>query len=36
MDIREILWEGLDWMRLPQGRDQLRALVKIVMNLRVT
>jgi len=33
MDIREVGWEGVDWMRLAQDRDQWRALLKTVMNL---
>jgi len=33
MDIRETGWEGVDWIRLAQDRDQWRALVNIVMNL---
>jgi hypothetical protein len=28
-------WYGLDWIDLAQDRDQLRALVSMVMNLRV-
>jgi hypothetical protein len=35
MDLREIGWSGMDWIDLAQGRDQWRALVKTVMNLRV-
>jgi hypothetical protein len=35
MDIREIGWEGMDWIYLAQDRDQWRALVNTVMNLRV-
>jgi hypothetical protein len=35
MDLREIGWNGMDWMDLAQDRDQWRALVKGVMNLRV-
>jgi hypothetical protein len=35
MDLREIRWGGTDWIDLAQGRDQWRALVKKVMNLRV-
>jgi hypothetical protein len=35
MDLNEIGWEGVDCMRLAQDRDQWRALVKMVMNLRV-
>jgi hypothetical protein len=35
MDLREIGWDGMDWIDLAQDRDQLRALVRTVMNLRV-
>jgi hypothetical protein len=35
MDLREIGWDGMDWIDLAQDRDQLRALVTTVMNLRV-
>jgi hypothetical protein len=35
MDLREIEWNGMDWIDLAQGRDQWRALVNTVMNLRV-
>jgi hypothetical protein len=35
MDLREIGWDGWDWIDLAQDRDQWRALVKAVMNLRV-
>jgi hypothetical protein len=35
MDLREIGWDGVDWIELAQGRDQWRALVNTVMNLRV-
>jgi hypothetical protein len=35
MDLREIEWEGMDWIDLAQDRDQLGALVNAVMNLRV-
>jgi hypothetical protein len=35
MDFREIGWDGMDWIDLAQGRDQWRALVNIIMNLRV-
>jgi hypothetical protein len=35
MDFREIEWVGIDWIHLTQDRDQLRALVNTVMNLRV-
>jgi hypothetical protein len=35
MDLREIGWDGMDWIDLTQDRDQWRALVNAVMNLRV-
>jgi hypothetical protein len=34
-DLREIGWDGGDWIDLSQDRDQWRALVKAAMNLRV-
>jgi hypothetical protein len=34
MDLREIGWDGEDWIDLAQDRDQWRALVRAVMNLR--
>jgi hypothetical protein len=34
-DLREIGWHGMDWIDLAQNRDQWRALVNRVMNLRV-
>jgi hypothetical protein len=34
MDLREIGW-GVDWTRLAKDRDQWRAVVNTVMNLRV-
>jgi hypothetical protein len=36
MDLRKIGWDGVDWIELAQDRDQRRALVNTVMNLRVT
>jgi hypothetical protein len=35
MDLREIGWVGVDWIRLAQDRDQWRAFVNTVMNLRI-
>jgi hypothetical protein len=35
MYLREIGWDGRDWLELAQDRDQLRALVNMVMNLQV-
>jgi hypothetical protein len=35
MDLREMGWDGMDWMDLAQDMDQWRALVNTVMNIRV-
>jgi transcription termination factor 2 len=35
MDLREIGWDGMDWIDLAQDRDQWRALLNTVMNPRV-
>jgi hypothetical protein len=35
IDLREIGWDGMDWIELAQDRDQCRALVNTVMNLWV-
>jgi hypothetical protein len=35
IDRRELEWDGMDWIDLPQDRDQWRALLNTVMNLRV-
>jgi hypothetical protein len=35
MDLRDIGWDGRDWIALAQDRDRWRAYVNAVMNLRV-
>jgi hypothetical protein len=35
MDLIEIGWDCMDWIYLAQDRDQWKALVNTVMNLRV-
>jgi hypothetical protein len=35
-DLGEIKWGGVDWIGLAQDRDECRALVNAVLNLRVT
>jgi hypothetical protein len=35
MDVREIEWDGEDWIELAQDRDQWRALLITLINLRV-
>jgi hypothetical protein len=35
MHLRHIGWDGRDWIELTQDRDQWRALMNTVMNLRV-
>jgi hypothetical protein len=32
---REMGWDGMDWIELVPDKDQWRALVNTVMNLRV-
>jgi hypothetical protein len=34
MDLREIGWDDMDWIDLTQDRDQWRASMNTVMNLR--
>jgi hypothetical protein len=34
IDLREIDWDVMDWIDLAEDRDQCRALVNMVMNLR--
>jgi hypothetical protein len=35
VDLREIGWDGMDWLDLAQDRDQWRALMNTGMNLRL-
>jgi hypothetical protein len=35
MDIREIGWDGIYWIDLAQDKNQWKAVVGTVMNLRV-
>jgi hypothetical protein len=36
MDLREIVWEAVDYMHLAQDRGHWRAFINTVMNLRVS
>jgi hypothetical protein len=35
MDLKEIWWKCVDWIRLAEDGDQFQALVNTVMNLQV-
>jgi hypothetical protein len=35
IDLREIEWDGVDWIDLAQDRDKWRALVNTVISFRV-
>jgi hypothetical protein len=35
MDLREIGWDGMDWVELAQDRDECRALLNTTINFRV-
>jgi hypothetical protein len=35
MDVREVGWDGVDWIDMAQDRGQWRALVNAALNLRV-
>ena len=36
MDLQEVGYEGMDWIDLAKDTDRWRALVNVVMSLRVT
>jgi hypothetical protein len=35
INVREIVWEGVDWIHMARDRDQWRVLVNTVTSLRV-
>jgi hypothetical protein len=35
MDLRDIGWDGMEWIDLAQDRDQWRALVNMAVDLRI-
>ena len=35
MDLKEIVWEGVDWINLAQDRDKWQVLVNTFMKFRV-
>jgi hypothetical protein len=35
-DLRELGWDDMDWVDVAQDRDEWRALVNTVMNLRIS
>jgi hypothetical protein len=36
MDLQEVRWGDMDWIDMAKDRDRLRAVVSVVMNLRVS
>jgi hypothetical protein len=36
MDLREIEWDGMDWIDQAQDKDKWRTLVNMVMNIQVS
>jgi hypothetical protein len=35
MDLREVGWDGVDWIDMAQDRNQWRDLVNTVLNIRI-
>jgi hypothetical protein len=35
MDLKDMKYEGVDWIHVAEDRDQWRALVNTVINIRV-
>jgi hypothetical protein len=35
MDLRELGWEGVDWIHLAQDVDKFHVLINTIMNLQV-
>jgi hypothetical protein len=35
IDLREVEWDSMDWIDLAQEKDQCKALMNTVMNLRI-
>jgi hypothetical protein len=35
MDLQEVGWGGVDWIYVARDKEKWRALVNVVMNLRV-
>jgi hypothetical protein len=36
LDIREIVWDGMEWIDLAEGKDQWGALLNTIISLRVS
>jgi hypothetical protein len=36
VDLREAGWAGMDWINVAQDRDRWRAVVNVIINLRVS
>jgi hypothetical protein len=35
INLKELIWQGAEWIRLAQDRDECQALVNMVLNLQV-